>query len=229
MIERSFNKKRLDRYSTLTIFFCIIAVSNQTSSMGRKSLKEARQQEIIVAFYKLAKKEGLENTSIAKIAKAMDVNPSLIIHYFQTKEELSYALIDFILDRYAPIFNVPNKASKNAKAILLEVIDNLFSKKWDTLFDDGLFYSCYALCFRDAKVKSRYKSLLEGLRSNLAALIEAGNADGSLLIKNPNECADLIFIILDGAYFYLSLIKEPAVTREKLAFYKEKALKVLEI
>jgi AcrR family transcriptional regulator len=196
--------------------------------MGRRSLKETRQQEIITTFYKLAKKEGLENTSIAKIAKAMDVNPSLIIHYFQTKEELSYALIDFILDRYAPIFKVPKKSSKTAKTILFEVIDKLFSKKWDTLFDDGLFYSCYALCFRDPKVKTKYQSLLENLRIKLTELIEAANADGSFFVNKPAECADLIFIILDGAYFYLSLIKDPAVAREKLAFYKEKALKVLE-
>jgi len=203
--------------------------SKSKFSMGRKSLKEARQQEIIIAFYKLAKKEGLENTSIAKIAKAMDVNPSLIIHYFQTKEELIYALIEFILDRYTPIFNVPNKAAKTSRIILLEVIDNLFSKKWNTLFDDGLFYSCYALCFRDGKIKTRYKSLLENLRSKLTDLIDDGNRDGSFNIEHPSECADLIFIILDGAYFYLSLIKDPVVTREKLAFYKEKALKVLEI
>jgi len=197
--------------------------------MGRKSLKEARQQEIIIAFYKLAKKEGLENTSIAKIAKAMDVNPSLIIHYFQNKEELNNALIDFILDRYAHIFNVPNKASKTSRTILLEVIDNLFSKKWDTLFDDGLFYSCYALSFRDKDIKAKYKSLLESLRAKLTILIEAGNADGTISIANPAECADLIFIILDGAYFYLSLVKDPKATKEKLAFYKEKALTVLDI
>jgi hypothetical protein len=36
--------------------------------MGRKSLKPLRQKAIIKAFYKVAKKEGLENASIAKVA-----------------------------------------------------------------------------------------------------------------------------------------------------------------
>jgi len=195
--------------------------------MGRRSLKATRQQEIIVAFYKLAKKEGLENTSIAKIAKAMDVNPSLIIHYFQTKEELIYALIDFILDKYTPIFHVPNKASKTPKTILLEVIDNLFSKKWNTLFDDSLFYGCYALSFRENKIKARYKALLDGLRSKLAELIEDCISDDSLATDNALEAADLIFIILDGAYFYMSLVKDPKLLNEKLSLYKQKALTVL--
>lgn len=197
--------------------------------MGRKSLKEARQQEIIVAFYKLAKKEGLENISIAKIAKVMDVNPSLIIHYFKTKEELSYALIEFILDRYVLIFDVAQKGTKSGRDILLAVIDNLFSKKWNKLFDDGLFYSCYALSFRDEKIKNRYNTLLASLRNKLAGIIEAANADGSHLTAKPDECADLIFVILDGAYFYLSLTKDPLITNERLSLYKEKALQVLDI
>ncbi len=41
--------------------------------MGRKSLKESRQAEIVSAFYKLAKKDGLENASIAKTAALREV------------------------------------------------------------------------------------------------------------------------------------------------------------
>jgi len=195
--------------------------------MGRKSLKDTRQQEIILTFYNLAKKEGLENTSIAKIAREMDVNPSLIIHYFQTKEELIFGLIDFILKKYLHIFQVPNKASKTPKKILLEVIDNLFSKKWNLLFDDSLFYSCYALTFRDDRIKSKYKDLLHELRNQLAELVRDCVDDHSLVTTDANETADLIFVILDGAYFYLSLVKDAKISKEKLAFYKQKALSVL--
>ena len=59
--------------------------------MGRKSLKTPRQKEIIKAFYTLAKKEGLENASIAKTAALININPSLVIHYFRTKEYLMIA------------------------------------------------------------------------------------------------------------------------------------------
>ena len=56
--------------------------------MGRKSLKKERQSEIIEAFYKVAQKEGLENVSLAKVATEMDVNTSLVLHYFKSKDEL---------------------------------------------------------------------------------------------------------------------------------------------
>ena len=56
--------------------------------MGRKNIKDLRRQEIVKAFYKTAKAEGLHNASIAKIAEAMNVNPSLILHNFKNKDEL---------------------------------------------------------------------------------------------------------------------------------------------
>src|SRR5215467_664403 len=106
--------------------------------MGRKNLREPRQKEIIQAFYKLAKKEGLENASIAKTADLINVNPSLIIHYFKSKDYLVYGLIEFILDKYLLIYNLNGKKNDNPKTILLKTIDNMFSKKWNVLFDDGV-------------------------------------------------------------------------------------------
>ena len=72
--------------------------------MGRKNLKEARQKEIIGAFYRLSKKEGLENASIAKTSELININPSLIMHYFKTKDYLVYGLIELILDKYLLVY-----------------------------------------------------------------------------------------------------------------------------
>lgn len=198
-------------------------------TMGRKSLKEVRQKEIIKEFYRVAKKEGLENTSIAKIAKVMDVNPSLIIHYFQTKEDLTYGLIDFILDKYNLIYKVDKKVPFSPLKTLLDVIDNLFSKKWNSLFDDGLFYSCYALTFREKKIREKYKALLDSLRQTLAELIAQCKAEGALQVEDPDGAADLIFILVDGAYYYLSLVNDKNEYAGKLLQYKLQALKILNL
>ena len=68
--------------------------------MGRKSKAEERKKEILIHFYEVVKEDGFENASIAKIADRMDVNPSLLIHYFKTKEEMIVDLVDFLLNRY---------------------------------------------------------------------------------------------------------------------------------
>nr|WP_315422624.1 TetR family transcriptional regulator [uncultured Pedobacter sp.] len=194
--------------------------------MGRKSLKETRRLEIIKVFYQVAKKEGYENTSIAKIAKVMDINPSLIIHYFETKEGLTYELIDHILDRYLLIYTIKHKGQASLDD-LQKTIEMLFSKKWNLLFDDGLFYTFYALAFREKKIKLKYKLILDSLRNRLALLIEQCNAQCITNVDNPQVAADFIFVMVDGVYFYLSMESDKKAYSERLAYYKQKAYDTL--
>lgn len=195
--------------------------------MGRKSIKESRQKEIIEAFYAIAKKEGLENASIAKTAAHININPSLVIHYFKTKESLVYGLIEYILDRWLLIYKTPAAYHADPQQQLLKVIDNIFSHKWNTLFDDSVSYSCYSLAFRDKEVKEKYKLLLDTLRSNLREMIEACNYQGVLAAKDPAMIADTIFVLVDGAYYYLSLVSNKEEYKRKLAQYKQLALQQL--
>lgn len=197
--------------------------------MGRKSLKEFRQLEIIKVFYKVAKKEGLENTSIAKIAAVMDINPSLIIHYFKTKEELTYALIDYTLEKYLTIYRVGKDTTPPSITVLTAVVDDLFSKKWNKLFDDGLFYSCYALTFREKKVKEMYRNLTDSLRARLTSLIQRCIDMQLIEVDNPRLIADLIFALVDGAYFYLSVSANAKAFDEKIGDYRMEAYRLLGI
>jgi len=197
--------------------------------MGRKSLKESRQREIIKAFYKLAKKEGLENASIAKAAALLDVNPSLVMHYFETKESIIYGLIEYILDKYLLIYQLPEEYKDSPRKSLLKVIDNVFSQKWNVLFDDSVSYSCYALAFRNKTIKEKYKKLLDTLRQNLAALIAECKEQGILDVKDPKLTADIIFVLVDGAYYYLCLVTDKKEYERKLAQYKKQALAQLNL
>ncbi|ATL48768.1 TetR family transcriptional regulator [Chitinophaga caeni] len=195
--------------------------------MGRRSIKASRQKEIIEAFYTLAKKEGLENASIAKTAALININPSLVIHYFKTKEYLVYGLIEYILDQYLLIYKTPASYKGDPRKILLKVMDNIFSHKWNLLFDDSVSYSCYSLAFRDQKVKESYKVLLDTLRGNLRDLIEECNQQGVLKVKDPAAVADTIFVMVDGAYYYLSLVSNKREYKKKLEQYKSLALQQL--
>lgn len=197
--------------------------------MGRKSLKTPRQKEIIKAFYKLAKKEGLENASIAKTAALLDMNPSLVLHYFQTKESMVYGLIEYILDKYLLIYKLPAEYSTDPKKALLKVIDNIFSTKWNALFDDSVSYSCYALAFRDKTIKEKYKTLLDTLRQNLQQLIVDCKKQGILSVKDPALTADLIFVLVDGAYYYLCLVNDKEEYQQKLELYKKQAISLLNL
>ncbi len=197
--------------------------------MGRKSLKDNRQKKIIKAFYRVAKKEGLENTSFAKIARALDMPPSLLVHYFKTKEELLLGLIDFIIENYKSIYRTHAQENPDALEKLLEILNNIFSRKWDRLFDDGIFYSCFALIFRDPRIKKKFRELHQLLRVWLTDAIQDCIDQQLLPIHDAAKAADLIFVISDGAYYYLSMVDDEAELNEKLSTYKQEAYRILKM
>jgi AcrR family transcriptional regulator len=193
--------------------------------MGRKSIKDLRRQEIVKAFYKTAKVEGLHNASIAKIAEAIDVNPSLILHNFKNKDELVLALIDYILSRYQKIYTTQKDGSSIDH--LREVLNNLFSRKWNVLISDDVYYSCYSLIFRNNVIRSKYKDLHDSLRLWLESHLVECIEEGSLQIEDPKRTANLIYTILEGAYYYLCMEKNAATKDEIMEQYKQHAYQIL--
>lgn len=186
--------------------------------MGRKSLKEIRQKEIVIAFYKVAKKEGLKNASIAKVAENLKVNPSLIIHYFKTRKELLNGLVEFILKRYLEIYKLDGVIDSKEK--LLALIDHLFSRNWHRLFDDGVFYSCYALIYRHPHVKDKYKELHDTLILKFRQSLQEACENKIIEVENLNETAEVIFSMVDGAYFSLGMESENKELERKAEIYK---------
>lgn len=196
--------------------------------MGRKSLKPIRQKGIIKAFYQVARKEGLENASIAKVASVLDVNPSLVIHYFKTKQELIHGLIEYILERYRLIYN-PENGTSDPRARLEKIIRNLFSRKWDKLFDDGVFYSSFSLIFRDKTIKAHYKNLHDHLRQMLTDALNDANEKGVIEIDDVEKTADLIFILVEGAYYYLSMVSDKSEYDSRIEYYQKTVLMMLNV
>ncbi len=196
--------------------------------MGRKSLKPLRQKEIVKAFYKVARKEGLENASIAKVAAVLKVNPSLVIHYFETKQDLILGLIEYIMERYRLIYN-PQNGTTDPETRLRKIISNLFSREWNNLFDDGVFFSCYALIFRNKTIKVHYKNLHDSLRQMLTEALMEAKANKVISVKDVENTADMIFVLIEGAYYYLSLVSNQADYKRRLAAYEKQALEILDL
>jgi AcrR family transcriptional regulator len=194
--------------------------------MGRKSLKETRQKEIVKAFYTVAKREGLENTSIAKVADYMSINPSLVIHYFKSKQGLEVALADYILERYLQIYKSNGTIDSEEKMLVL--IEKLFSRKWNRLFDDGVFYSCYAHVYRNKEFRNKFKQLHDSLRSILKqSLVEAAQ-NMVIEIENVDKLTETIFALLEGAYYYLGLVDDKKENNLKVHYYKQHVIEILQ-
>ena len=191
----------------------------------KRSIKQERKAEIIEGFYQLAKEVGLENASIAKIGKHLSIPPSLIMHYFPTKDLLIHELIRYILEHYQLIYkpviehmNVSHKLEVNV------LVERLFSREWNLLFDDGVFYSCYAMIFRDDAIRSSYKELHLALRKTLKDILDQ---DPILAQRDTLQLAEQIYVVVEGAYYYLAMIDDEKEYQEKLQYFKKQVLGLL--
>lgn len=186
-----------------------------------------RKREIIEGFYQLSKENGIENTSIAKIGKHLGMPPSLIMHYFPTRDILISNLISFILKRllqiYTPIIKelrVQNYTDPHT------FVERMFSRDWNLLIDDGVFYSCFSLIFRNDTIKREYRKLHFKLRENLKEILDQ---DEKLNKKDTTLLAEQIFVVVEGAYYYLSMIDDQEEYEQKVEIFKNQVYDLLRV
>jgi len=171
--------------------------------MGRKSLANIRKPEIMEHFYEVLIQEGLQGSSIAKIAKHMGVNPSLLTHYFKSKNEMIVELIDFIGEKYKEAFIGRIERMRNPKERFDALLDAFFGMEWDKLIKDSAFYACFYLGFTNEEVSRRFKRGFSELRDFVRKEIEMGIKEGIVKEEtDPAFTADLIIGLQEGISFY---------------------------
>ncbi|SHO61875.1 TetR family transcriptional regulator [Algoriphagus zhangzhouensis] len=185
-----------------------------------------RKREIIEGFYELAKINGIENTSIAKIGKHLGMPPSLIMHYFPTRNILISNLISFILKRILKIYTPIIKELRTQNYTDPETfVNRLFSRDWNLLIDDGVFYSCFSLIFRNETIKREFRNLHVKLREDLKEILDQ---DENLKEKNTALLSEQIFVIVEGAYYYLSMVEDQEEYEAKVIIFKNQVYQLLQ-
>lgn len=197
--------------------------------MGRKSLGATRRLEIVESFYDVAKNIGLENASIAKVANHMNISNGLVMHYFNTKDELLIGLTEFILQQHINVMTEGHKGNIKSRDDLENLIENLFSRKWNQYFDDGVFYSCYALIYRNKAINTSFKQYLLKLHEVLKESLTKAKNNGIIINNNIEELTEVIFAMIDGSYYYMGMFDEiDDTSRQQQEIYISHCLKLFE-
>lgn len=183
--------------------------------MGRKNLKLTRRNEIIEAFYEVSKINGLENASIAKVAEKMGISNGLVMYYFRTREELLLGLSEYILKQHLKVLFDDNMVAIAERRDLENLIKNLFSRKWNQYFDDGVFYSCYALIYRNEAFNNSFKCYLLQLHAVLRRELDQAYQNKVIFNTNITELTEIIFALIDGAYYFMGMFDRNDETHQK--------------
>lgn len=195
--------------------------------MGRKSKAEVRKKEILENFYAILKEEGFENASIAKIANRMEVNPSLLIHYFKTKEEMIVAFVEKLLEQHEKRFKEKVAIADSPRNKLKKVLDILFSEEWLNFSDPTVFYACYYLSSRNERVRERFREMYVSFREILIPQAHAWIEAKVIKEQNPEAIADYIIIMNEGLLYYDKLMSDPDGFSRRAGYLKEAVMKTL--
>jgi AcrR family transcriptional regulator len=195
--------------------------------MRKNQKAEVRKPEILEHYYQVLIEEGFEGASIGKIARRMHIHPSLIIHYFQTKENMTLELVAALIDRYEAPEYLQFDHISDPKERFQALMETLFSFEWSRTVDPGVHFGFYYLSFRNGEIRKRFEEMIVGLKTHLVKELNFFKERGIVRIDDVERGADLIVTLIEGLEFHAHFLAEGRPFRVFAETAKEVALTML--
>jgi len=149
----------------------------------RRRDKDQTIQDILSAARRLFSEKGLHGTSLRDLEEASGVSKGLILHHFETKENLYAAVQDLLIQEYT----VQMKARREVSQNLLEMITNAIKESLsynqrNTEFRRIALWSYLEGLDRTTELEKRFTtSLIEGMRAGQGTGLVREDIDASLM------------------------------------------------
>ena len=166
--------------------------------MKKRQNAELRKPDILKHYYQVILEEGVEGASIAKVAKRMKINPSLIIHYFSTRDNMTVELVDYISKIYNQLFMELKIETDDPEKRLDRLCDILLSEEWYTTTDISGDFSVISISFRNSRVFARLKAMYAEFNRLIIRELEIISAGGKIRIDDPGKRAKLVVSMIEG-------------------------------
>lgn len=177
--------------------------------VGRKNKPaKLRKEEILEGYYTVITQEGLEGSSIGKIADHLGIHPSLILHYFKSKKNLQSELINLMVKMYKSghLLNFDHIKDDNQRFKAL--IDTIFSYEWSRTVDPGVHYGFYYQSFRNPEVKETFRDMFGWFRDYLYKEFLFYNKRGVINVTDELNAADLTVTLMEGLEFHAQFLSK---------------------
>jgi len=195
--------------------------------MRKNQKADIRKPEILEHYYQVIIEEGLEGASIGKIAKRMNIHPSLIIHYFQTKENMTIELVDLLIEKYeAPEFldfSHIDDATQRFQALM----DMIFSFEWSRTVNPGVHFAFYYLSFRNAEIRKRFREMFKRFKTYLVQELRTYRDAGIIGASDLETAADMIVTLMEGLEFQTNFLSDGGPFEKFADVSKEIAVNLL--
>jgi AcrR family transcriptional regulator len=170
--------------------------------MGRKDKSEERRKEILEACYQVVARKGLEGATLKSIGKEMGVAPSLLMHYFASKEELIQSLVDFMIQKMDFTFLERMRHIPTARERLELFLEKNLSFELPDAVDNKVYYGAFYLSIGDERVRQSFRRVYDHDRAVLSRLLTDYAAEAGIRDLSPDLQAIQIIALFEGLYLY---------------------------
>lgn len=167
----------------------------------KRQTAEQRKPAILKAFYNVIETEGFENASVAKVAKKAEVHPSLVIHYFGTKERMVLALVDDVLQTYSDLFRKLPKTGEPLQR-LDRLLSLIWSREWHEAASFSVVFSFMALSQRDEAVMNRVQNLYGRYREYLLGQLTFFSESGIINVDDNEAAVEALISLSEGSHYF---------------------------
>ncbi|MFP4530527.1 MAG: TetR/AcrR family transcriptional regulator [Halodesulfurarchaeum sp.] len=180
---------------------------------------EDTREAIMKATYLALCKHGYAGLTIARIAEDFEKSKSLLYHHYDSKDELLFDFLAFMLDEFQQTF--PESGSESPEERLDAIIEgSLEPKTWD---EDRKFTRAMtelrAQAAHDERFREHFTDHDRVIRETVVETIEAGIEDGVFRDVDTETVAAFLVAALSGGMNQLATTESAPSIREELDRY----------
>jgi len=168
--------------------------------IGRVSLARERRQQIVEAYYRSILKHGIEGSSIVEIAAEADLAPSMITHYFRSKDEMAMEFTRHVLQKYENRYLAEREQIADPWERLETVVRIMFS---DQFIDQEMLRVFHAIIYRSSRsteVRETLKAMYEGYFADLKGILIQAAGPEYLSAEEGERLAVMLVAFQDGMH-----------------------------
>ena len=169
---------------------------------------ETRKPEILEGYYQVLIEKGFEGSSIGKIAQHLNINSTLILHYFMNKDTLQRELIEFLITKYKAEhmleFDLTGDSARRFDALM----DLIFSFKWNRTVDPDVHFGFYYKNFRDEGIRKVFKDMFRWFNDYLYEAFVLFNKESVIKVTDERKAAEYVLTLMEGLEFHAHFLNE---------------------
>ena len=194
--------------------------------MKKRLNADIQKPKIVKHFYKTILGQGFEGASIAKVAKRMNIHPSLILHYFGNKENLTLALVDYVIEAYNSLLKKYKAKDLVPEDRLERLLEAIWSREYYEKINVAGSFAVLAVSFRNEKIHGKIRDLYRIFKKFLVREFRFLIDNNLICMDDPEHAAEIIMTMIEGSRHFRAFIIDDDRDDDQVRRYNQEMISV---